>query len=139
MKKIKKNNPDYFSQYVKNKCKTDLKFNLNFKMRNAIGKCLKNNKSKAGRNWESLIYYTLIDLIKRLKETMSTGFTWKDFISGELHIDHIIPIDVFNFTKPEHTDFKRCWALSNLRLLSARENIIKSNKLIRPFQPTLEI
>jgi len=34
---------------------------------------------------------------------------------------------------------KRCWALSNLRLLPAKENMIKHNKLDRPFQPALRI
>ena len=46
---------------------------------------------------------------------------------------------VFNFSKPEHPDFKRCWALKNLRLLPAEENRKKGSKLINPFQPALEI
>ncbi|GAI73524.1 unnamed protein product, partial [marine sediment metagenome] len=50
---------------------------------------------------------------------------WKDYLNRDLHIDHIIPKSAFNFTKPEHTDFKRCWALDNLRLL--------------PVQPALSI
>ncbi|MBA7551803.1 hypothetical protein ES705_44352 [subsurface metagenome] len=70
---------------------------------------------------------------------MPAGYTWQDFLSGELHIDHIIPISAFNFTKPEHTDFKRAWALENLRLLPAKENMIKHDRLDRPFQPALKI
>ncbi|GAI61384.1 unnamed protein product, partial [marine sediment metagenome] len=38
-----------------------------------------------------------------------------------------------------HIDFKRCWALENLRLLPAKENMVKHNKLDRPFQPALRI
>lgn len=117
--------------------KTDLKFNLNDKMRQAIALSLKGNK--AGRHWEDLVGYTLEDLIKRLKKTMPEGYTWQDFMEGRLHIDHIIPISAFNYTKPEHLDFKRCWALSNLRLLPAKENMVKHNKLIKPFQPSLKI
>ena len=45
----------------------------------------------------------------------------------------------FNFTKPEHPDFERCWALKNLRLLTAKENNIKRAKLAKPFQPALKI
>ena len=45
----------------------------------------------------------------------------------------------FNFSKPEHIDFKRCWSLENLRLLPAMENIKKHNKLFKPFQPALKI
>ena len=104
-------------------------------MRRAITESLKGKK--AGRRWEDLVGYTLNDLFKRLKSTMPEGYTWQDYLKGKLHIDHIIPKSVFNFTKPEHPDFLKCWALENLRLLPERENIIKSNHLTRPFQPAL--
>lgn len=125
------------NQHQKNKRKTDPKYNLNCRMAISIGKSLKGNK--AGRHWESLIGYTLNDLIKRLEKTLPKSYTWKDFLEGKLHIDHIIPISAFNFTKSEHPDFKKCWALKNLQLLPAMENIIKSNKLKKPFQPALKI
>lgn len=141
IKKWKKNNSEkineYLRQWMNKKYKTNLKFNLNYRMAIAIGVSLKGNK--AGRKWESLVDYTLNDLKKRLKKTMPEGYNWNDFLRGKLHIDHIIPKSAFNFTKPEHIDFKRCWKLKNLRLLPAKENIIKSNKLNKPFQPALEI
>ncbi|MBA7590661.1 hypothetical protein ES708_32789 [subsurface metagenome] len=127
----------YINKWTNKKLKTDLKYNLNMKISHAIYLSLR--KNKAGRTWESLTDYTLIDLIRRLNETMPVGYTWKDFLTGELHIDHIIPIGAFNFTRPEHTDFKRCWALSNLRLLPVKENLIKGANLDRPFQPALKI
>jgi len=140
-KKYKANNlkhyKKYANQYVKNKYKTNVKFNINFKIRIAINQSLKANKN--GYHWETLVGYNLDDLIKRLKKTMPKGYDWKDYLNGELHIDHKIPISAFNFTKPEHADFKRCWALKNLRLLPAKENISKGNKLSRPFQPALQI
>ncbi len=136
-KQWKKNNIEKIKKYNRNKYKTNLKFNLNEKIRILINHSLKGNK--AGQRWESLVGYILTDLIIRLKKTMPVGYTWQDFLTGELHIDHIIPISAFNFTKPEHIDFKRCWALNNLRLLPARENLIKNAKLDRPFQPALRI
>jgi len=131
-----KNRKEINKHYIQ-KYKTDTKYNLNDKISSIVYQSLKGNK--AGRKWESLTGYNLISLIKRLKETMPVGYTWKDVLLGELHIDHIIPIVAFNFTRPEHTDFKRCWALSNLRLLPAKENLIKHNYLDRPFQPALRI
>ena len=128
---------EYQNGWHKNKRKTDLKFNLNHRMRNAIYLALKGNK--AGRKWESLVGYTVKGLKRHLQKTMPKGYNWQDFMEGKLHIDHIIPISVFNFTKPEDFDFKRCWALENLQLLPAKENIRKSNKLIKPFQPTLKL
>ena len=117
--------------------KTDLKYNLNYKMSSGIGRSLKRNK--VGRHWEKLVGYTLNDLIRHLKKNMPKNYTWGDYINGDLHIDHIIPIDAFNYTKPEHIDFKRCWALSNLQLLSAKENLVKNNKLTKSFQPALQM
>ena len=135
--KWKKDNPEYYKKYYKNKRKKDLKYNLNHKISTAIGLSLRGNKN--GRHWETLVGYTLNELIKYLKNIIPTDYNWQDYINGRLHIDHIIPISVFNFTEPEHIDFKRCWALGNLRLLPAKENLIKHNKLSKPFQPALAI
>jgi len=60
-------------------------------------------------------------------------------MEGKLEVDHIIPISVWDFDRPEQINFKRCWALKNLRLLPKKENRIKHNKLIKPFQPCLAI
>jgi hypothetical protein len=136
-KKWEKNNPRYHKEYANNKYKIDLRFNLNCKIKTSITNSLKNNKN--GRHWEDLVGYILSDLMKHLKRTMPESYTWDDYIQGKLHIDHIIPISVFNFTKSEHIDFKRCWALGNLRLLPAEENYKKHNKLTKPFQPALKI
>ena len=70
---------------------------------------------------------------------MPDNCTWQNYLEGKLHIDHIIPINAHNFTKAQHTDFKRCWALSNLRLLPAKENLIKGSELTKPFQPALSL
>ena len=122
---------------IKQRRKIDLKFNVNCRLTNAMTKALKGNKG--GRHWESLVSYNLNDLIERLKFTMPEGYSWQDYLEGKLHIDHIIPREVFNYTTPEHVDFKRCWALSNLQLLPAKENREKSNKLIKPFQLALQL
>ena len=47
-------------------------------------------------------------------------WTWK--------IDHIIPQSKLPYSSMEEENFKICWALENLRPLSAKENLEKSNK-----------
>ena len=111
----------------KERKKTDLKYNLNRKMKDMIYHSLKGNKN--GRHWEDLVGYILSDLIKRLKRTIPKGYTWQDYIKGKLHIDHIIPIRAFKFKKPEDKEFQECWNLYNLRLLSAEENILKKDNI----------
>ena len=44
-------------------------------------------------------------------------------------IDHIIPQSSLPFDSFEHPNFKKCWALENLRPLEAMKNIKKSNKI----------
>ena len=128
---------EYKKKWEKNKYKSNSKFNLNRKISTAIRLSLKGNKN--GRHWGKIVGYTLNDLIKHLKKTIPIGYDWNDYLDGKLHIDHKIPISAHNFTKSEHIDFKRCWALTNLQLLPAKENIIKNAKLIKPFQPALKV
>ncbi len=126
------------SERLKNKGLHDYKFNLNRRMSTMVRSSVKYGKN--GLSWTKLVGYTVEDLTKRLKRTIPKGYTWNDFLKKDvLHIDHKIPKSVFNFTKPSHEDFKKCWALKNLRLLPARENIIKSDKLVKHFQPSLLI
>jgi len=65
--------------------------------------------------------------------------SWERLMAGEIHIDHIIPKSVFNFSDPKHADFKKCWSLKNLRPMWAVENLKKHNKLEKHFQPSLAI
>jgi hypothetical protein len=94
-------------------------------------------KNKAGRSWEKLVGYDLVQLKEHLQKRFLPGMTWENY--GEWHIDHIIPKSAFNYSTAEHIDFKRCWALKNLRPLWAHDNIVKHNKLDKPFQPALEL
>jgi len=128
---------EWRKQWRRKQVENNDRFVLNHRVSGAIYKSLKRNKN--GYHWEDLVGYTLDDLKDRLIKTMPEGYCWNDYLNGKLHIDHIIPISVFNYTKPEHTDFKRCWALNNLRLFPARENLIKANKISSPLQPALQI
>jgi hypothetical protein len=89
-------------------------------------------QAKGGRSWESLVEYSMTDLIDRLKLTIPKGYSWEsDFINGKgvLHIDHVKPMSSFNFKTAEDDDFKRCFAIDNLQLLPAIDNMKKSAKL----------
>lgn len=92
---------------------------------------------KHGHHWESLVDYTLDDLIKHLESQFLPGMTWDNY--GEWHIDHIIPVSVFNFDSYDHPDFRRCWALSNLRPMWAKDNFKKGARFTGVFQPSLKL
>lgn len=101
-------------------------------MGDAVYKCLK--RDKKGKCTFDVLPYTVSELKKHLENTMPDGYSWWDYITGKLHIDHIIPVSKHNFEKIKDEDFEKCWALSNLQLLPAFDNISKSNKLDKPFQ-----
>jgi len=113
----------------------NIQYRISCSMRSRIYHAIKSNKN--GNSWESLVGYTLDLLQKHLEKLFTDGMTWDNY--GKWHIDHIIPISVFNFSKPEHMDFKRCWALENLQPMWARDNISKWAKISSDFQPCLTL
>lgn len=117
------------------RCANSPKAKLDRSMSGGVYKSLK--EMKAGRSWESLVGYNLPELMRHLEKLFAPGMTWENYGRGGWHIDHKIPKVVFNYTLPEHEDFKRCWALSNLQPLWELENISKNDKLTKQFQPTL--
>lgn len=104
-------------------------------MSSAVNSALKG--SKKGRKTFELVGYSLAKLKRHLEKKFLPGMTWDNY--GEWHVDHKVPKSVFNYTSPDHIDFKRCWALSNLQPLWAKDNLIKSNKFEGDFQPSLPI
>lgn len=114
--------------------KNDPRFKLNRKISYGISRGLKGTKK--GRHWETLVDFDLETLEKHLQKKIPVGFTWADYVEGQLVLDHIIPLGVFNFSSPEDLDFKRCWSLSNLQLLPLSENRKKWDRLEKDFQPS---
>ncbi len=123
-----KKNPEYMKNWLKQP-----KRKLGNSISSSLYDALKNNKN--GRHWEDVVGYALNDLMKHLEKQFQEGMTWDNY--GEWHVDHKIPLSVFNYTKTEHDDFKRCWALKNLQPLWAKDNISKGAKLKKHFQPSL--
>ena len=117
--------------------KIDPLFVLKNRMRSLMYSSLRGTKN--GRKWQNLVGYSVEDLKKHLQKKFTKGMTWEKFLNGEIHIDHKIPVDVFNFTRPSDFDFKRCWDINNLQPLWAYDNLSKSNKIKRPFQPALNL
>jgi len=93
---------------------------------------------KAGRQWETLVNFTVDQLKQHLEKLFTPEMTWENY-GTYWHIDHKIPIAVFNYEKPEDIDFRLCWSLKNLQPLEKIENIKKKDKLEKPFQPSLKI
>ncbi len=94
-----------------------------------IRQSLKRNKNS--NCWEILVEYNVTELKSHLIKTLPEGYIWQDYLDGKIQIDHIIPIRTFKFQNSEDEEFKQCWALKNLRLLTIKENLNKGSKLIK--------
>jgi hypothetical protein len=129
---------EYARRYQLERHRNSPKARLERSMSGGIYKSLVHG-AKGGRGWEILVGYNLQQLMRHLEKHFLPGMTWDNYGRGGWHIDHKIPKSAFNYAAPEHEDFKRCWALTNLQPLWERENISKGDKLSGPFQPTLAI
>lgn len=94
---------------------------------------------KQGRKTFLLLGYTAEDLMAHLERHFQPGMSWDNYGRGGWEIDHIIPLAAHNFETPDHHDFKRAWAITNLQPLWAQENASKNDRLSQPFQPSLAI
>lgn len=124
------------AEYRRNRYKFNPKIRLNECMSSLISYSLRNGKK--GKHWETLVGYTLDDLMKHLEKQFDSKMSWTNY-GSYWWLDHIIPISVFNFDSYNDLDFGQCWALENLQPLEKIENIKKSNKINGTFQPNLKL
>lgn len=88
-------------------------------------------KAKKGfRKWETLVGYTLQDLINHISPRLEgTTMTWENY-GSVWHIDHITPKSWFQYENTDDPKFKECWALSNLQPKLKLDNIRKGNRSV---------
>ena len=97
---------------------------IDHRMNTALRIALGGGKDR--RKWTDLVGYTRSELIEHLSKTMPDGYSWERI--GELHIDHLKPRALFQYSTVNDQQFKECWALDNLQLLPAVENLSKGKK-----------
>lgn len=96
---------------------------------NSVRKAL-NNIEKGGKTFDYLPY-TPKELKEHLESQFEDWMNWDNYGGRNndkrktWHIDHIIPQNQFKYTSLEDIEFKKCWALSNLRPLEKIENMKK--------------
>jgi hypothetical protein len=126
----RKRNPDKWREYSRGnrarRYRGDAKYHLSQRIRSNLRSRVKNRWGKRAVMW---LPFTIEQLEKRLRSTMPAGYTWQDFMSGALHIDHVLPVDAFEYERPTDPGFIACWALSNLQLLPAADNLRKGNRI----------
>lgn len=121
----KKAKAEYNRKWKKNRYNT----NAGYKLRTIISEAVR--RSIRGTKDDSIckiLGYSIDELKKHLESQFEDWMTWdnlgltsnKPRITWQ--IDHIRPVNTFNITDIYCEDFKKCWALSNLRPLDSYLN-----------------
>lgn len=86
--------------------------------------------SKSGRRTFELLGYTVGELRDHLEKQFIDGMSWENYGRGGWHIDHRLPLAMFDCATPDSPDFKIAWALTNLQPLWEGQNFSKRDKRI---------
>ena len=123
---------------TKRKARKRRKQDPSWRLRKNVGTSVANSLRGRGYTKDSSCFdyldYTLEDLREHLESQFEPWMSWDNW--GQIttdrrtwNIDHIYPHSKLPYDSMEHPNFKKCWALDNLRPLCAIENIKKSNKI----------
>ena len=136
----KKNKKNVIARIKKNIYKRrseDPIFRLKENISSSIRMCIKKNK----QSFLKYLPYSIQELKEHLEKQFKFWMTWKNYGTYRVdiwddnnsstwtwQIDHIIPHSCFHYNSMNDQEFKNCWALSNLRPYSAKQNIIDGDR-----------
>ena len=130
--------------YNKIRLKNDPRFKLRARVSGSIKKFLKSKSLDKVGSIINYLDYSIEELKEHLESLFEPWMTWEnwgvynrkswndeDSSTWVWHLDHIIPHYTFNYISMEDEEFKKCWALSNLRPYAAKQNVIDGAKKSR--------
>jgi hypothetical protein len=118
------------------------KNDINFKLKKNLSRAISFNLNKnfACKNKKSCVKYlgySMLEFKIYLESKFEMWMNWSNYGSYKANswddndqstwtwnIDHIIPQSMLPYYSMEDENFKKCWALGNLRPLSAKQNFI---------------
>lgn len=110
------------AKYLENNLQYKLKKRISSIMNNRLRKRL---ASKENKSTFDILPYNVEDLIEHLEKQFQPDMTWDNY--GQWHIDHILPDKSFNYKSTSDKEFQKCWSLSNLQPLWAKDNLSKGS------------
>lgn len=112
------------NKYVNNRLKTDILFNLIYRLRHRIRTSMEVKRFNKQNTTKAIIGCSLEFLKEYLMNTWINRYGDKELIWKETHIDHIKPLSL---AKSEEELYELCH-YTNLQLLTKLDNLKKSNK-----------
>lgn len=133
---------EYQKTYRKNKYKNNIDFRLKVIASASVSQFLRTkNLSKDHISVLKHLPFSIQELKIHLEKQFELWMNWGNYgiyrasiwndddrSTWTWHIDHIIPQSLLSYTSMEDDNFKKCWALDNLRPLAAKINVLKGNK-----------
>lgn len=114
------------NKYIKKILETNGDIKLKKNIRNLFSISLKNNLIKKTKSTFKYTEKPYADYAKHFGTNYPAEFA-EITEKNKYHIDHIIPCAIYDFNNPE--EIKKCWQPENLRLILAKENILKKDKI----------
>jgi hypothetical protein len=115
---------EYYKEYTQKRRLSDPLFRLSGNLRSRLYKALKgiSKSSSAVKDMGCTLEFLKTYLECKFLE----GMTWENY--GKWHVDHIKPISMFELSNVD--EVKKACHYSNLQPLWAKDNFIKSNKIV---------
>lgn len=110
-----------------------------WRLKKNVGSMIANSLRKSGNSKDAPCFkhlnYTAQELRQHIESQFEDWMCWDNWghISAEKrtwNIDHIYPQSKLPYDSMEHPNFKKCWALQNLRPLCSIENVKKRDKIL---------
>jgi hypothetical protein len=141
----KKKNRKFVNERERNRRKNDIGYKLYNTVRSIVKISIKrNNGHKDGAPTLKYLAYSINELQQHLESLFEPWMRWdnwgkydartwndSDPATWTWQIDHVIPQSDSPYINMNDDNFKKCWALQNLRPLSARQNVIEGSARTR--------
>jgi len=101
-------------------------FNIAIKFRRRIYMAIRSQFTKKAKTTIELLGTTYAGLKEYIGDKFTEGMSWEKVLSGEIHLDHIKPVSLFNLEDVEEQ--KKAFHYTNLQPLWAKDNLGKHNK-----------
>lgn len=125
---IKQKNLEYLpikKNKIKEKRKNDINFRISESLRSKFHKFIKGKNTSLSKNLGCDITF----FKKWIEYNFTDEMSWNNY--GLWEIDHVIPLSKFDFS--DSNSIKICYNWINLKPLLKKDNIAKSNKIIKSF------
>lgn len=137
----KKYGKEYNNEYCKFRFKNDPAFRLRKIISASIWSAIKRNGARKNGSCLRYLSYSIDELKYYIEKQFESWMNWNnqgkydpktwddnDLSTWKWQLDHIIPQIDLPYASMEDDNFNKCWALENLRPLSAKQNIIDGDR-----------